>query len=335
MFSGTLKKLLACTVVLACLPAVAQAISVSSYSTVFYPGSTFTLVKGINAYGEAVGEYWTKVNGVTHFHGFYFDGSNYHTADRPSGQWTEAWGINDDGAIVAGGNDSAGHYSGFHTTTALSSFNTIDFTGSNFSELFDINNSNVMVGGYGDGTYHPFIYDLSQDMYTWLDASGSLPNVKTLGAYSINNSNQVAGSYTDNNGNVHGYYFDGSAYTAINGPGAILTEALGINDNGQIVGYYRDSNNKGHGYIYDTLNAKLTTLDILSYGTRIYGINNAGQIAGGYYDAQNSTQYGFIASGFIARVGVVPLPPALLLFGSGLAGLFGVTRFRRRPAIHT
>lgn len=329
MNSGSLKKILACAVFLAVLPATAGAISLSSISTVYYPGSTLTVVKGLNDNGEVVGEYWD--NSAQKFHGFYYDGSNYINTDRPGG-WNETWGINNNGTIVGGGTNSANHYSGYYSmmeTTVGSPykdwnvFNTVDFSGSNFSELFGINDYNMMVGGYGDGTYHPFIYDLSQDTYTWLDAAVSLPNVRNTTPISINNSNQVVGSYVDTiNSARHGFFYDGSSYTSIDMPGAFLTEAMGINDQGKIVGYFQWCNScLSHGFIYNVLSQEFTILDIGSKGTRIYGINNSGQIAGGYID-QNSIQNGFIAS-------FVPLPPALLLFGSGLAGLLGVTRFRK------
>jgi len=323
-FSAPLRKLLACAILLAGLPATASAVQLS-FSTVYYPGSTLTLVKGVNDDGELVGEYWTPITGSSahETNAFYNYGSTYQNVDRNNSNLNEAWGINNAGIITAGGKNNVNHYNGYYTAPPYSSFTAVDFTGSSFSELFDINNSNIMVGGYSDGsTYHAFMYDLgTQAIIQPIVVPGAV-NTTAIG---INNSNQVVGTYRDSSNVFHGYLFDGAGYTTIDFPAATLTEALGINDLGQIVGYYIDASAMTHGYLYDVFSQAFTTIEIPAvgaYDTRVFGINNNGLLVGGYRDA-SGFHYGFTAT-------IIPLPSALLLFSSGLAGLLGSVRVRNR-----
>ena len=199
-----------------------------------------------------------------------------------------------------------------------------------FSELLDVNENNMAVGGYSTASgYQPFMCNITdcENSYTFL---GVPEPGTTSAAVGIDTLGRVVGSYWGGSvAGTHGYLYDPSntatPYTLLNYPGAVLTEALGINDSGQVVGYFEDAYSATqHGYIYDIITQGFTVIDIpASYGdgTRIYDISNNGLLVGGYFDA-NGDHYGFTAT-------VVPLPPALLLFGSGLAGLFGMTRLRR------
>ena len=323
MFSASIRKSLACAVILAALPTAAGAITLQSVTTIHYPNSMFTLVKGVNDYGELVGEYWTPLAGGKHAtHAFYYEGSTYHNIDRINGNLNEAWGINNAGLITAGG-IFGGSYSGYYGVP--NNYTNYTVPGATFSELFDVNDNNVMVGGHNaSGTYRPFIYDLGHDAYTDIN----VPWGNRSAAVGINNNNQVVGSYWDTSDFIqHGYLFDGTGYTQIDYPSATSTEAMGINDFGQVVGYYVNASSETHGYLYDVYSEEFTTIDIPlvdGNGTRIYDISNNGMLVGGYYDA-SGVHHGFIAT-------LVPLPPAVLLFGTGLAGLFGMTGIRKGRA---
>jgi hypothetical protein len=323
MFSAPIRKLLACAVILAALPTAAVAVNLQSVTTIYYPGSTFTLVKGVNDYGELVGEYWTPLPNNKHeTHAFYYDGSSYHDIDRnPAGGLNEAWGINNAGVIAADGNEN-GVYTGYYGMEG----NFINYTVGAPNALFEANDANIMVGSNNEsGTSQPFIYDLAQDIYTDIN----VPWGNRSATVGINNYNQVVGSFWNSGGTFipHGYLFDGTGYTQIDFPGSTGTEALGINDVGLVAGYYLDASSERHGFLYDIYSEVFTAIDIPlggNSGTRVYEISNTGLLVGDYIDA------GGVHRGFIASI--VPVPPALLLFGSGLAGLFGMTRLRRRPA---
>lgn len=321
MLSGKSRTLLACAAILATLPLTAGAINLQSYTSIYYPSSAFTLVKGVNDSGQIVGEYWTGSPGSYTTHAFYYDGADYYNIDRDtSATVNEAWGINNSAQIAASGATGGSFYGYYGDWNNTSDFGLLP--GTNFNELFDINDAGMMVGGYGVGsTYNAFIYDTTLDSYSTV----SMPNATTTTAIGINNANQVVGTYRDSSNNYHGFLFDGTGYTSIDMPGATLTEALGINNNGQVVGYYKDSNLLTHGYIFDIFSQVFTTLDIPelgSYGTRLFDISDNGLLVGGYFDGSDF-HYGFTAT-------MVPIPPALLLFGSGLLGLFGMTRTGKR-----
>lgn len=298
--------------VLASYSSVCSAISLS-FSTYDFPNSTFSIIKGINDSGEFVGEYFDS--GMVS-RGFYSNGSVDSSIDRPGDNWGEAWGINNLTNIAGAGEQSNTHYSGYLYDG--SSFNNIDYPASDFTDVFGINDSNKIVGGFGSsGSYQAFIYDYSQDIYNFLNYSAATSG---LVAFGINNNDSVVGSYQDSTGTTRGYMFDGQNYHTIDFPNATWTEAYGINDHNQIVGNYEDSTGLIRGYYYDFNSAFFMSFDAApgSLTTTAYDISNNGIIVGGFTDGSMDV-HGFTAT-------VVPVPPAVIFFVSGLLGLTGVAR---------
>src|SRR4051812_20815829 len=70
----------------------------------------------------------------------------------------------------------------------------------------------------------------------------------TTHASGINDVGEVVGGYFGGVGH-HGFLYDGGGFTAIDVPGASLTDASGINDAGQVVGIFYDSADGGHGFL--------------------------------------------------------------------------------------
>jgi uncharacterized membrane protein len=98
-------------------------------------------------------------------------------------------------------------------------------------------------------------------------------------------------------------------------PNAHETFVEDINDGGQIVGGYASSTGNNHGYLLDHgIYTSLDTFDV-TYASP-YAINGSGQIAGTYTIANEV--HGFLATPVTAAV---PVPAAIWLFASGLAGL--------------
>jgi hypothetical protein len=260
-----------------------------------------------------------------------------------------AFGINDNGDVVGteGGGDFYVVYNGTYTNVSLK-----DADGNQISLINarSINNSNQVTGTYGSNNYggnNAFYYDgtfknlnypgavattsaaisnnglivgtyaTSPDSLYWYyrgftsTLGGSphdflYPGSTQTWLIDVNNGGAMIGTYYDDTG-WHGFlFYNENNYLTLVG----MDNPLGINDAGQVVG-----TNNGNGVLY--ANGQYTPLDFEGVP---FDINNQGQIAGWYYGWKG--QYGFIAS-------PVPLPPTLLLLGTGLLGL-GAAGWRRR-----
>ena len=173
-------------------------------------------------------------------------------------------------------------------------FHKLEHPDAEFTDLFDISDENIMVGGFTiKGEYKPFIYNAADASYTWLGESYNYGTIVAL--LGINNKGHMVGSYRDRRGILRGFFYDGS-FTTIDSPDSISTEAMGINDFDQVVGYYADKNKTNHGFIFDKITGEFTSVDIpKAAGTTIYDINNKGILVGGFTD-KNGLTLGFIGS---------------------------------------
>ena len=88
-------------------------LSHGDYTTIQYPGSSFTFGGGANIWNVVVGIY---VDSAGNGHGFIESGGAYTSFDYPGASLTEASGINALGVIVGIFTDSAGNTHGFIRT---------------------------------------------------------------------------------------------------------------------------------------------------------------------------------------------------------------------------
>jgi probable HAF family extracellular repeat protein len=212
-------------------------------------------------------------------------------------------GLNSSKVSVGFDLQTDGNYHGY--VKIGKNFITIQPPGSSSSYLEGINDKGEMVGGYCDTVncggitvQHGFLYKSGK--YTKLD----YPIAGTpLAAFGINNLGQVVGGYcpglTTCSGGIspsnHAFLLKGGAFTTLDYPGAIGTQANAINDAGTIVGFYEEHSTQQHGYMY--LNGVFTQLDFPGANwTYPAGINNAGTVAGSFQD-RNYIVHGFIYSG--------------------------------------
>lgn len=110
---------------------------------------------------------------------------------------------------------------------------------------------------------------------------------------------------------------DSYAFTTIDVPGAIATEAHGINSAGQIVGEFGGGH--GHGFVRTAAGA-FATIDVPgAIGTSADGINDAGQIVGVYWKTLNLEWGGLVrtAEGVLTTFDV---PGASLTAAKGING---------------
>jgi hypothetical protein len=262
---------------------------------------------GINDNGSVVG-----INGSGNSYALYSNGN-----------YTEIflWGNSSIGGVSASSinnaNQTAGIYGGEHGFWYNGTdFYELNYPGALYTTSATISNNGLIVGTYRAGdtnspSYNGFTYTptggYNSFHYQSIDGDGVTHESHTTLA-GVNNSGAIIGTYyNETDQQWQGFMFDGINYATLVG----MNRPLGINDFGQVVGL-----NNNLGVLY--ANGVYTPLDFAGVP---FDINNKGQIAGWNY--QNSGEnYGFIAS-------PVPLPPTVLLLGSGLLGLVGWRRFRK------
>jgi probable HAF family extracellular repeat protein len=241
------------------------------------------------------------------------------------------------------------------SASALTPLSDVGFArwGGPVSQVYSINDNGVKVGksSYGapDGDDNG---DPASHAVLW-GTDGTITDLGTLGvcntisgvcasaAFGINAAGQVVGVSGDStNTNLRPFLYNNGQMTDLGTLGTSTNGyAYAINNNGQAVGYSSDykavdpaSGNISSNFTTATLwtinaDGSATPIDLNALiegsGWELWGatgINDKGQIVG--YGIQgegpDATFHAFLMS---PNAAPVPLPPALLLFGSGLAGL--------------
>jgi len=275
-----------------------EAAAVYVYTTIDFPGSIFTDVRGINDNGQIIG--YTNA-GAENF-GFIYSGGTYTPLPpAPAGLQASAIGINNAGTVV-GALDSTGAPApeqGFVLSGGVyTPFTHPGFTGTAAraigpSGLVTGIASNPAASGTGIGTGVGFIYDPVGGTFTDI----SVPGFPVTLAQGMNAAGQVVGnSYnSDAAGNIFGGIAflrqpDGtlSTFNLLGAP----TRARGINDTGLITGFIGGAIQQG--FVGDS--SGFTLLGFTgAHQLGGQGINNAGQVAGLYTDDSGNT-HGFIAT---------------------------------------
>jgi uncharacterized membrane protein len=284
------------------IAAAGQAKADYLFTTIDAPGSTGTVVNGINNAGQIVGSYGDAQGGGG---GFLLSGGVFTTFNVPGSVSTEITGINDRGQMV-----------GNYQTSLLAESRGFLLSGGNYTPLVvpgstatyvqGINDSGQIVGYYSvreRGPYYGFL--LSGGVYTTLTgppgSAGAL-----VGA--INNAGQIVGTSS-----LGPFLLNGGIYTMLNVPGY----PFGINDADQIVGSFE---NYTRGFLLS--DGVLTTFGLPGTDTfNAFGINDAGQIVG-EYALPDGTVHGYLAT-------PIPEPASVLLFSIGMVGLIWWSWWRR------
>ncbi|MDD2336419.1 MAG: DUF3466 family protein [Geobacteraceae bacterium] len=300
---------------------------------------------GINNTGQIVGTYRTKVGSQNVFKPFTYDlNSNTQTnLDTPLLSPTAlALDINDSGQTVGWTSTKTGTVLDTMPKTAFIS-NPVDSTisyipgasvGTNATDgsvANGINNSGLVTGYTTvDGNALAFLYDSSNDDFATIGTLGG----QTSTGNAINESGAIVGYSTLADGVEHAFLYSGGTMIDLGalGEAGNTSQAYDINEAGTIVG-----SSNGHAFMYS--NGQMVDLNTFidpSLGitlTTATGINNLGQIVGyGTVETYNSDGMLFLqerAFALTPSTTPTPIPPTLLLFGSGLAGL-GLFRRRTR-----
>ncbi len=269
------------------------------FTTIHFPGSSFTTARDINAQGEIVGRYGGADN---HTHGYLRSPDGAFTSiDVPGANLTAAQGINAHHEIVG-----ASRFPGEPGATRhgflrrADGFTTFDFPGAKFTFPQGISGRGDIVGHYIiAGVTHGFL--LHEGSFTTIDFPGASLTV----AWRINGRGQIVGGYTDANGDNHVYLLSEGGFTTVTLPGdpQAFLETGGINARGDIVGAYCDSKPcttaslDTHGFLLSE--GDFTRIDVPGFfGPVAFSINARGDIIGNYCQDSGCTlpALGFVLS---------------------------------------
>lgn len=253
-----------------------------AYTQIDVPGSTFTIVYGINSSGEMVGSY-KDAQGT--FHGFLLSSGVFTFIDFPGATSTVATGVNDSGLIV-GYAVKGGANHGF--LLEAQTFTSIQYPGARGTMPMAINNAGHIVGGYGIDERHTGAFEFDGNNYTAIDPPTKHTTVVATG---INNSDEITG-YVNITGLIYkGFRYGHGMFGAIEAPGGQFTIGWGVNDSGTIVGY--------HGVITGESGFALRNGRFLRINfpgtlglTQARSIDVSGRVVGNYGDAEGI--HGFV-----------------------------------------
>lgn len=258
-----------------------------SYRTLDYPGSSQTILWGINDLGELTGQY--AIDGGTAHAFIHRNGRSEPLAPDTLGEYfSAAGGPNDLGVVYGAYADAAGNQHGFRTHWG--SIETVDFGHHLNSNVDGVTLFGTILGVYwdADGVFHGVLQRYGRD--TPIQYPGSV-DTYPLG---INTSGESVGYWDVNPAQTHGFYRSANGrMSTLDVPGALATVAFSINDVGQIVGFYVDASGAIHGFV-DTRGV-FTTLDMPgAAATFATYVNNLGVVAGEYADTTGA-RHGMVA----------------------------------------
>jgi len=285
------------------------------------PGSASGIAIGINNVGQSVGWVGAGADTVP----VRWDGTAATALTPLAPGYSIAWSINDLGQAAGFGLGPDGN---FHAVTWNGTAPTdLGGLGGTFSVAYRINDTGQIVGSSDT------VGDEASHAVQW--SNGSFTDLGTLGgnnssASGINNAGQIVGDSVIADGiTTHAAYW-ASATSAPADLGSLGGEsyAKAINSSGQIVGYSFTADGSRKATLWDAsgihdLNSYLPA-DLAAAGWNLYYatfINDNGVIVGVASSGPNpaASTLGI----FQLTPTAVPIPGAVWLFGSAIAGLLG------------
>lgn len=284
------KTLLLAPVLALCLLAAPAARADYVFTTVDYPGATFTDVRGINNAGEIVG-YAQNASGTF---GFKYSGGHFtRLPPAPGGLATNAHGINDSGVIVGSAHEADGSAtSGFILDGSTYTFFSYPGLAHTYARAIA---SDGTVTGYAEDDHlgllnRGFIYDPATATFTDIAVPGALQVI----AQGINDAHQVVGSAFGATA-IESFLRDPAtgALTLFQIDGR-PTRARGISNTGLITGFHTDAGGRVAAFVGHSGGFQLLYVNATD-DTIGEAINDSGQISGLYGDFGTGT-HGFIAT---------------------------------------
>jgi hypothetical protein len=168
------------------------------FSSIDFPGASFTEANGISPHGDVIGDYAATLTGSGPHHGFVLSREGvFTTIDYPAATSTFAWGMNSRGDILGTYTfaDNVNHtfvMSG-NQFSANGQFTAIDDVPGAIATVVIAINGGEIVGGYmgADKVSHGFL--LSDGQFTTIDAPGGATFTNVTG---IDSRGEMVGRYT-------------------------------------------------------------------------------------------------------------------------------------------
>jgi len=276
------------------LAAAASAYAQFTFTSIDFPGSTFTLTRGINNHGDIVGAYRIEPPR----HALLIKAGQFIPLAPTTilgTNFSDAFKINDRGDIVGQFIGDDGFFHGFLLSKGV--LTTLDFPDATQTLAFGINESGTVVGAWdlldADGNL------LAEHGFTWKNGAFTevnFPGSVDSAVLGINARGDLVGDWDAGLGSqTHGFVCsDGQCFSFdVPFPGSIYTQPDDINALGHITGIYIDADDMLHGFL--AVGANFTSLDFPdATGTSGWGINSAGQIVG-IYGAADDSVHGYLA----------------------------------------
>jgi len=267
------------------------------FSSIDFPGATFTQAFGIDAGGKVVGVYRDATGKQ---HGFLWSGEIFTSIDFPGAAATDARGISPRGDIVGTYRQAGEPGLNFHgyLLTRHGEFFRVDFPGHISTIAQRILADGTILGCYHDTDIMGTMYSMvaSREGCREFDFSG-FDRATTMHTGATPDGEKIVGLFTDMTTGTprsRGYLLDGPNFIPFDVPGSTLTSAYDINRSEQIVGFYRDAAGTFHGFL--SKDCHFTAIDVPgATATRVFGINSGGDVTGLYVDASLTT-HGFVGS---------------------------------------
>ena len=242
-------------------------------------------IDGVDASGEAVGNYGDGSTGI--FHGIIaVKNGPTNTYDPPNSSNTDIVGITDAGEIFGDYTDWANRQHGFVDIGGVTT--TIDFPFANATTISGATQTGELFGSYVDflNTVHGFIDNAG--IFTQID----VPGAASTSISGISATGEIVGAITYADNSVHGFIDNNGSFTTFDPPGSNFTSVVGVSASGEIVGNYQDSADVQHGFV--DINGVISTIDIPgATSTGVTYVSQAGEIVGYYADSTGNV-HGFV-----------------------------------------
>jgi hypothetical protein len=233
--------------------------------------------------------------------------------------------VNNSGLIVGQNFTASGVYQSFVYNQNTGIYTFLSPPGATNSNAVGINDTNQIVGAYGNSTGN-FGYRYSGGVFSTISVPGayqSSPSQFFSGtgteATGINNGGVIVGTWDPSNtAAAEGFIYNGTTFTNTSiSDGGAYTTLYGVNDSGEISGFtttFSGNSRVRSGFVYN--NGVFTPINYPgASSTIVQGINDSGQVVGFYNLAG-------VTSGFIYEDGNFT---SIMYPGSSATALFGIS----------